>query len=140
MPRPSRQCSKVRPDIGQLFVGVHRMAICRAAAQWRHDRNDSSTAPAQRAQQTEALRKMLLAMVDDVRVVLLKLAERLISLRSAALSPEARRNDTAHAEARRSWRCSPLANRLGVWQLKWSLKTSARVLEPHQYHSIARYL
>jgi len=130
-------------DIGQLFVGVHRMATMQGLL--RSGGTTAATAappPAQRAQQTEALRKMLLAMVDDVRVVLLKLAERLISLRSAALSPEARRNDTAHAEAREVMEVfAPLANRLGVWQLKWELEDlSLRVLEPHQYHSIARYL
>ena len=96
----------------------------------------------QQAQQTEALRKMLLAMVDDVRVVLLKLAERLVSLRSAALSTEARRNESAQAEAREVMEVfAPLANRLGVWQLRRELEDlSLRLLEPHQYHSIARYL
>ncbi len=128
-------------EIGQLFVGVHRMANMQGL-----QRNaGASAAPvpgAQQAQQTEALRKMLLAMVDDVRVVLLKLAERLLSLRSAALSTEARRNDSAQAEAREVMEVfAPLANRLGVWQLKWELEDlSLRLLEPLQYHSIARYL
>ena len=130
-------------EIGQLFVGVHRMATMQGLQ--RGAGTSASTAPptaAQQAQQTEALRKMLLAMVDDVRVVLLKLAERLVSLRSAALSTEARRNESAQAEAREVMEVfAPLANRLGVWQLKWELEDlSLRLLEPHQYHSIARYL
>jgi len=130
-------------EIGQLFVGVHRMATMQGLQ--RGAGTAASMAPptaAQQAQQTEALRKMLLAMVDDVRVVLLKLAERLVSLRSAALSTEARRNESAQAEAREVMEVfAPLANRLGVWQLKWELEDlSLRLLEPHQYHSIARYL
>lgn len=130
-------------EIGQLFVGVHRMATMQGLQ--RGAGTASSMAPptaAQQAQQTEALRKMLLAMVDDVRVVLLKLAERLVSLRGAALSTEARRNESAQAEAREVMEVfAPLANRLGVWQLKWELEDlSLRLLEPHQYHSIARYL
>jgi GTP pyrophosphokinase len=130
-------------EIGQLFVGVHRMATMQGLQ--RGAGTAASMVPptaAQQAQQTEALRKMLLAMVDDVRVVLLKLAERLVSLRSAALSTEARRNESAQAEAREVMEVfAPLANRLGVWQLKWELEDlSLRLLEPHQYHSIARYL
>ena len=130
-------------EIGQLFVGVHRMATMQGLQRGAGPSATASPAtPAQQAQQTEALRKMLLAMVDDIRVVLLKLAERLVSLRSVALSTEARRNDSAQAEAREVMEVfAPLANRLGVWQLKWELEDlSLRLLEPHQYHSIARYL
>ncbi len=129
------------PEITNLFSGVHRMATMQGLSK-------SSAAPtthalaAEQAQQTEALRKMLLAMVDDVRVVLIKLAERLVSLRSAALSTEARRNDSAQAEAREVMDVfAPLANRLGVWQIKWELEDlSLRLLEPAQYHSISRFL
>jgi GTP pyrophosphokinase len=124
-----------------LFVGVHRMASMQGLTR----RPSAGTAPAQlaqQAQQTEALRKMLLAMVDDVRVVFLKLAERLVSLRTVALSPEARRNESAKTEAREVMEVfAPLANRLGVWQLKWELEDlSLRLLEPTEYHAIARYL
>lgn len=129
------------PEISHLFSGVHRMATMQGLTK-------SSLAPtthalvAAQAQQTESLRKMLLAMVDDVRVVLIKLVERLVSLRSAALSTEARRNDSAQAEAREVMDVfAPLANRLGVWRIKWELEDlSLRVLEPTQYHSISRYL
>ncbi len=124
-----------------LFVGVHRMASMQGLTR----RPSAGSAPAQlaqQAQQTEALRKMLLAMVDDVRVVFLKLAERLVSLRTVALSPEARRNESAKTEAREVMEVfAPLANRLGVWQLKWELEDlSLRLLEPTEYHAIARYL
>lgn len=128
-------------EIAGLFSGVHRMATMQGLSK-------PSVAPttpavaAEQAQQTEALRKMLLAMVGDVRVVLIKLAERLVSLRSAALSSEARRNESAQAEAREVMEVfAPLANRLGVWQIKWELEDlSLRLLEPAQYHSISRYL
>ena len=129
------------PEISNLFSGVHRMATMQGLSK-------PSSAPtthalaAEQAQQIEALRKMLLAMVDDVRVVLIKLAERLVSLRSAALSTEARRNESAQTEAREVMDVfAPLANRLGVWQIKWELEDlSLRLLEPAQYHSISRYL
>ena len=127
------------PNIAQLFVGVHRMASMQGLSKTA----DSGTVTAaQQAQQTEALRKMLLAMVDDVRVVLIKLAERLVSLRSAALSTEARRTESAQAEARQVMDIfAPLANRLGVWQIKWELEDlSLRLLQPTQYHAISRYL
>lgn len=126
------------PSVEVLFVGVHRMASMQGLTK----RSTNHGELAQQAQQTEALRKMLLAMVDDVRVVFLKLAERLVSLRSAALSPEARRNESAQAEAREVMEVfAPLANRLGVWQIKWELEDlSLRLLEPTEYHAIARYL
>ena len=127
------------PSVAQLFVGVHRMASMQGLSKAS---DTGGVTAAQQAQQTEALRKMLLAMVDDVRVVLIKLAERLVSLRSAALSTEARRTESAQAEARQVMDIfAPLANRLGVWQIKWELEDlSLRLLQPTQYHAISRYL
>ena len=97
---------------------------------------------AERAQQTESLRKMLLAMVDDVRVVLIKLAERLVALRIVALSADARRSELAQNKAREVMDLfAPLANRLGVWEIKWELEDlSLRLLEPEKFHQISRYL
>ncbi len=125
------------PNVAQLFVGVHRMASIQGLT-----KSNEQVSVAEQAQQTEALRKMLLAMVDDVRVVLIKLAERLVSLRSAALSTEARRTESAQAEARQVMDIfAPLANRLGVWQIKWEFEDlSLRLLQPTQYHAISRYL
>ena len=129
------------PAITNLFAGVHRMAIMQGLTKPSVVPTTHAVAVEQ-AQQTEALRKMLLAMVDDVRVVLIKLAERLVSLRSAALSSEARRNESAQAEAREVMDVfAPLANRLGVWHIKWELEDlSLRLLEPSEYHRISRYL
>src|SRR5215467_11171879 len=85
--------------------------------------------------QTETLRKMLLAVVSDPRLVLARLAEELIALRHARELPAAERERRA-LEARAIY--APLANRLGVWQLKWELEDLAfRYLEPEEYRRIA---
>ncbi|HET7756447.1 MAG TPA: HD domain-containing protein, partial [Steroidobacteraceae bacterium] len=88
--------------------------------------------------QTETLRKMLLAVVSDPRLVLARLAEELVALRHARALPEAERNRRA-LEARAIY--APLANRLGVWQLKWELEDlSFRYLEPEEYRRVAAAL
>jgi GTP pyrophosphokinase len=90
------------------------------------------------AQQIESLRKMLLAMVQDIRVVLIKLAERTQTLR--CLSGAGENQQKLIARQTRSI-FAPLANRLGVWQLKWELEDlSVRYLEPELYKKIARLL
>jgi GTP pyrophosphokinase len=87
---------------------------------------------------TESLRKMLLAMADDVRVILIKLAERAVYLRSITKTDDATRR--AAAETTRNL-FAPLANRLGVFQIKWELEDlSFRFLEPELYKKIAGYL
>ncbi len=88
--------------------------------------------------QNEALRQMLLAMTDDIRVVLIKLAERTQALRELATGDPDRRRKVAQY-ARDLY--APLANRLGVWQLKWELEDmSCRYLEPDTYRHIAGLL
>jgi GTP pyrophosphokinase len=85
--------------------------------------------------QLEALRQMVLAMVEDIRVVLVKLAERTHALRCAARSAEEERRALAQ-QARELF--APLANRLGVWQIKWEMEDWAfRYLEPDTYKNIA---
>src|SRR6266700_1485968 len=89
-------------------------------------------------QQAEVLRKMLLAMVGDVRVVLLRLASRTQTLRWLARAPDAERTQLAR-ETLDIY--APLANRLGVWQLKWELEDLAfHYLEPERYKRIAGML
>ncbi len=86
----------------------------------------------------EALRQMVLAMVEDIRVVLIKLAERTHALRCAAASDAATRQALGQ-QARELF--SPLANRLGVWQIKWEMEDWAfRYLEPDTYKTIATQL
>ncbi len=87
--------------------------------------------------QVENLRKMLLVMVDDVMVVLIKLAERLVNLRFVK-NDEADRQSCAK-EINEVY--APLANRLGVGQLKWEMEDlSFRYLHPKEYKSIAKHL
>jgi GTP pyrophosphokinase len=92
--------------------------------------------------QSEALRQMLLAMTDDIRVVLIKLAERTQALRELA-SASAGQDEPLRRKIASDVRelYAPLANRLGVWQLKWELEDlTCRYLEPDTYKQIARLL
>ena len=96
---------------------------------------DWSPAQGFNTRQTETLRKMLLAVVSDPRLVLARLAEELVALRHARALPDAERARRA-LEARAIY--APLANRLGVWQLKWELEDLAfRYLEPEDYRQVA---
>ena len=88
--------------------------------------------------QSEILRKMMLGMVQDVRVVLLRLASRVQTLRYLVDHPGERRDEIAR-ESLQIY--APLANRLGVWPLKWELEDlSFRYLEPEAYRRIAGML
>ena len=88
--------------------------------------------------QTENVRKMLLAFSRDLRVVLLRLASRLQTLRYYAASKQA----VPHSLAYESLHVfAPLANRLGIWQIKWEMEDlSFRFLEPDTYREIAKLL
>lgn len=118
--------------VAELVDGLHRLKglhpLMRAATQ----RGDNIR------NQAEILRKMLLAMANDIRVVLLRLASRTQTLRwFTDIESEERRE-----LARESLEIyAPLANRLGVWQIKWELEDLAfRFLEPETYRRIARML
>ena len=89
-------------------------------------------------EQNEVLRKMVLGMVEDVRVVLIRLASRTQTLRFFAKNA----SDERISYARETLDIyAPLANRLGVWQLKWELEDlSFRYLEPELYKRIAQML
>jgi len=88
--------------------------------------------------QAEILRKMLLAMADDIRVVMLRLASRTQTLRWFTDKDTPARRDLAR-ESLEIY--APLANRLGVWQMKWEIEDlSFRFLEPVTYKRIAKQL
>jgi len=96
----------------------------------------SLNVPTTMKSQAENLRKMLVAMAEDLRVVFIKLADRLHNMRTLdALSPEMRRSiaqETLEIYA-------PLTHRLGIWELKWQLEDlSFRYLAPERYHQIAK--
>jgi len=89
-------------------------------------------------QQSEALRKMLLAVVSDARLVLVRIAEQLYRLR---LAKKAARDEQRAIAVETQEIYAPLANRLGVWQLKWELEDlSLRYLEPETYKRLAKSL
>ena len=88
--------------------------------------------------QSEALRKMLLAVVSDVRLVLVRIAEQLFRLREAKKAPDSVKQSLS-IETREIY--AALANRLGVWQLKWELEDYAfRYSDPDSYLKIAELL
>ena len=120
-------------DVATLIGGVARMDVVHAAA----DANAGADSQ-QRSAQAENLRKMLLAMVDDIRVVLIKIAERTQALRFLMNGDERVRREAAR-EVMDIY--APLANRLGLWQLKWELEDlSLRALEPVEYKRIAKLI
>ena len=87
---------------------------------------------------TETLRKTLMAMGDDVRVVMIKLADRLHNMRTLSYIPESKRYRIAKETLDIF---APLANRLGIWQIKWELEDLAfRYTQPEDYKAIAEKL
>ncbi|MBT4836133.1 MAG: GTP diphosphokinase [Methylococcales bacterium] len=93
---------------------------------------------AQKDHQAENLRKLLLAMVEDVRVVLIKLADRLHNMRTLGFLSEVKQKRIAQETADIY---APLANRLGIWQIKWELEDLAfRYVQPRTYKKVAKLL
>lgn len=98
---------------------------------------DNGSGTADRGAQVEALRKMLLAMAEDIRVVIIALAGRMQTMRYVVVNSPGR-IEIAHETLDIF---APLANRLGLWQIKWELEDlSFRILEPERYKRIARLL
>lgn len=115
----------------RLVDGVAKMKLI-------EELNDKSHKVQNSENQTERLRKMLLAMAEDVRVVLIKLADRLQNMRLLRSLPEAKQQRIA-SETLDLF--APLANRLGIWQIKWELEDlSLRYLEPEVYQTMAQLI
>ncbi|STS92875.1 GTP pyrophosphokinase [Klebsiella variicola] len=113
-----------------LIHGVRDMAAIR---QLKATHNDSVS-----SEQVDNIRRMLLAMVDDFRCVVIKLAERIAHLREVKDAPEDERV-LAAKECTNIY--APLANRLGIGQLKWELEDYCfRYLHPAEYKRIAKLL
>lgn len=124
-------------EIARLATGVEKLYQLRVATR-AGTRSGAATKRDLRAAQTETLRKMVLGMVEDIRVVLIRLASRTQTLRWFAKQPSEERRGYAE-ETLDIY--APLANRLGVWQLKWEMEDlSFRFLEPELYKRIARML
>ena len=118
-------------SISQFIIGLEQLDQFSLPEHWQ-------PGEALAVQQSEALRKMLLAVVSDVRLVLVRIAEQLYRLRNAKTASREKQKALA-LEAREIY--AALANRLGVWQLKWELEDlSFRYLEPEAYLEIARTL
>ena len=118
-------------DISRYIIGLQQLDQFSLPDHWQ-------PGEALAIQQSDALRKMLLAVVSDVRLVLVRIADQLYRLREGKDATAAERQALA-VETREIY--APLASRLGVWQLKWELEDLAfRYLEPDTYADIARTL
>ena len=118
-------------DLSRILRGLDALSRFELPADWQ-------PGEALAVQQSDALRKMLLAVVADVRLVLVRIAEQLFRLREAKGAPRSLQQSLA-LETREIY--AALANRLGVWQLKWELEDLAfRFLQPDDYASIASAL
>jgi GTP pyrophosphokinase len=124
---------KFGTNVARLVDGLHRLNGLRLVTR------ATAVSQAQRERvQPEVLRKMLLAMVEDIRVVLLRLASRTQTLRYYTDHPGPDRETTAHESIDIY---APLANRLGVWQIKWEIEDlSFSILEPETYRHIVEQL
>ncbi|MBQ5947261.1 bifunctional (p)ppGpp synthetase/guanosine-3',5'-bis(diphosphate) 3'-pyrophosphohydrolase [Massilia sp. ST3] len=127
-------------EVADLVRGQFQLIRLRDLTAVQAPVGSGKNAAQQAAQQVETLRKMLLAMASDMRVVLMRLASCAASLRYFA--DQKRFDEVTRAYGREVLDFyAPLANRLGVWQLKWELEDlSFRFIEPETYKRIARML
>ena len=124
-------------EVAMLCRGVEQMAAIKGLGQ-PSTNSSSSPSAALSSNKVDNIRRMLLAMVEDVRAVVIKLAERLCDLREQKNTNEESRVLAAKESANIY---APLANRLGIGQIKWELEDiSFRFLHPQFYKKIAKLL
>jgi GTP pyrophosphokinase len=139
----ARQASPDAPELtaaqrAEFGSNVHRLADQLARLGDFHLDARWSAGKTLPAGQSETLRKMLLAVVGDPRLVVARLAEQLVRVRHARGEPAERRRQLA-LEVEELY--APLANRLGIWSLKWELEDLAfRLSRPEEYQRIATAL
>ncbi len=129
-------------EVTSLVADVRKLLRLRVSARVGKEtglpKESVKEAAAARREQVEALRKMLLAFAQDIRVVLIRLASRLQSLRFHVANKSAPAPEIA-LETLEIY--APLANRLGIWQLKWELEDLAfRFEQPATYKQIAKLI
>ena len=116
---------KFGPEVAKLVNGVTRLG----KLSW------TGEDAAMRQSQAENLRKMLVAMAEDLRLVFIKLADRLHNMRTLGALPAEKQRSIARENLEIY---APLAHRLGIWELKWQLEDlSFRYLEPEAYYRVA---
>lgn len=121
--------SKIEADFGSEVAKLVDGTTKLGKLSWQAD------GVATRESQAENLRKMLVAMAEDLRVVFIKLADRLHNMRTLEALSSEKQQSIAH-ETLEIY--APLSHRLGIWELKWQLEDlSFRYLEPGKYHQIA---
>jgi GTP diphosphokinase / guanosine-3',5'-bis(diphosphate) 3'-diphosphatase len=124
-------------EVAKLVDGVTKLS----KMSWWHDTangRETKKRVDDQAVWAENMRKMFLAMADDIRVVLIKLADRLHNMKTLDALPEEKRRRIAQ-ETMEIY--APLANRLGIWQIKWQLEDLAfRHLHPREYRELAASL
>ncbi|MBC6906935.1 GTP diphosphokinase [Saccharophagus sp. K07] len=120
--------------VAKLISGVARMAAISTISNHSSD----TVIGLQSSEQADNVRKMLVAMVDDVRIALIKLAERTCAIRAVKTAPIEKRQRVAREV---SDIYAPLAHRLGIGHIKWELEDlSFRYLHPYDYKYIAKLL
>ncbi|WP_457422078.1 RelA/SpoT family protein [Roseateles sp. P5_E7] len=132
--------TKPEEVVAKAFGDSHASLVThtRKLVQMQRAARSAKVSTDQKAEQTERVRKMLLAFSRDLRVVLLRLASRLQTLRWYAASKTPCPPELA-AESQAVF--APLANRLGIWQIKWELEDLAfRFREPEAYKALAKGL
>ena len=124
----------VRKAFGESYASL--VTLTRKLVQVQRAARGAQVGPEHRAEQTERVRKMLMAFSRDLRVVLLRLASRLQTLRWFAQS---KRPCPIELSTESLQVFAPLANRLGIWQMKWELEDlSFRFLHADDYQRVAR--